>query len=115
MDGLYEFVLKSKAKHAEVFQHWICSEVFPSLSDNKCHHRSDNITKDELQDFANARQDRLYHEIVEHIKIRDHDAVLQAVFGEHLPTKRARINATNTSYRGGQSDTTNLRGSPNGV
>ena len=30
--GLYKLVLKSKAKHAEIFQDWVCSEVLPSYS-----------------------------------------------------------------------------------
>ncbi len=29
--GLYKLVLKSKAKHAEMFQDWVCEEVLPSI------------------------------------------------------------------------------------
>ncbi len=29
--GLYKLILKSKAKHAEVFQDWLCSEVPPQI------------------------------------------------------------------------------------
>ena len=29
--GLYKLILKSKAKHAEVFQDWVCAEVLPQI------------------------------------------------------------------------------------
>ena len=29
--GLYKLVLKSNAKHAEIFQDWVCEEVLPSI------------------------------------------------------------------------------------
>ncbi len=29
--GLHKLVLKSKAKHAEVLQDWVCEEVLPSI------------------------------------------------------------------------------------
>ena len=29
--GMYKLVFKSKAKHAEVFTDWVCSEVLPSI------------------------------------------------------------------------------------
>ena len=117
--GLYKLVLKSKAKHAEVFQDWVCAEVLPSIRKNgsynsKYPYRSDSITKDEAQEFANGREDRLHYDIVEHIKNRYPDAVLQAGLGEHLTTRHARIDATNKGYTAGQPDITILRGLPNG-
>ena len=117
--GLYKLVLKSKARHAEVFQDWVCSEVLPSIRkaggyNSKYPYRSDSITKDEAQEFANGREDRLHYDIVEHIKTRYPDAVLQAGVGEHLTAAHARIDATNKGYTAGQPDITILRGHPNG-
>ena len=117
--GLYKLILKSKAKHAEVFQDWVCSEVLPSIRktgryNSKYPYRSDSITKDEAQEFANGREDRIHYDIVEHIKTRYPDAVLQAGIGEHLTTQHARIDATNKGYTAGQPDITVLRGLPNG-
>ena len=117
--GLYKLVLKSKAKNAEVFQDWVCAEVLPSIRKNgsynsKYPYRSDSITKDEAQDFADGREDRLHYDIVQHIKSRYPDAVLQAGLGEHLTTQHARIDATNKGYTAGQPDITVLRGLPNG-
>ena len=117
--GLYKLGLKSKAKRAEVFQDWICAEVLPSIRKNgsynsKYPYRSDSITKDEVQEFADGREDRLHYDIVEHIRSRYPDAVLQAGLGEHLTTQHARIDAINKGYTAGQPDITVLRGLPNG-
>ena len=117
--GLYKLVFKSKVKSAEVFTDWVCAEVLPSIRKNgsynsKYPYRSDSITKDEVQEFANGREDRLHYDIVEHIKTRYPDALLQAGLGEHLTTRHARIDATNKGYTAGQPDITILRGLPNG-
>ena len=112
-------MFKSKAKHAEIFTDWVCAEVLPSIRKNgsynsKYPYRSDSITKDEAQEFANGREDRLHYDIVQHIKTRYPDAVLQAGLGEHLTTAHARIDAANKGYTAGQPDITILRGLPNG-
>ena len=117
--GLYKLVFKSKVKSAEVFTDWVCSEVLPSIRKTGSYnsnypYRRDNITNEEVQAFANGREDRLHYDIVEHVKTRYPDAVLQAGLGEHLTTLHARIDATNKGYTSGQPDITILRGLPNG-
>ena len=117
--GVHKLILKSRADHAEVFQEWFCSDVLPSIRkagghNSKYPYRRDNITNDEVQTFANGREDRLHYDIVEHIKTRYPDAVLHAGLGEHLTTLHARIDATYKGYKPGQPDITILKGLPNG-
>ena len=70
--GLFKLVFRSKAKHAETFQDWVCSEVLPSIRktgsyNSKYPYRRDNITNEEVEQFANGREDRLHYEVVKHI------------------------------------------------
>ena len=118
--GLFKLVFRSKAKHAETFQDWVCSEVLPSIRktgsyNSKYPYRRDNITNEEVEQFANGREDRLHYEVVKHIKARYPDAVLQAGLGEHLTTVHARTDATNKGYIAGQPDIIIVRGLPNGL
>ncbi len=117
--GLYKLVFKSKVKSAEVFTDWVCSEVLPSIRKTGSYnsnypYRSDSVTKDEAQEFANGREDRLHYDVVKHIKARYPDVVLQAGLGEHLTTLHARMDATNKGYTSGQPDIIIVRGLPNG-
>ena len=117
--GLYKLVLKSRVKHAEVFQDWVCSEVLPSIRKTGCYngnypYRRDNITKEEVEQFADGREDRLHYDVVKHVKTRYPDAVLLAGLGEHLTTLHSRMDATNKGYTSGQPDIMILRGLPNG-
>jgi prophage antirepressor-like protein len=117
--GLYKLVLKSRAKHAETFSDWVCSEVLPAIRktgsyNNTYPYRRDNITKEEVEQLAEGKEDELHYDVVKHIKNRYPDAVLQAGLGEHLVTLHARIDATSKGYRKGQPDLTILRGLPNG-
>jgi hypothetical protein len=81
--ALYKLVFKSKTKHAEVFQDWVCSEVPPSLFERP---------------VADNREDRLQYDLVKHIKARYPGFALQAGLGEHLTTLHAIINATSKGY-----------------
>jgi len=116
--GLFKLVFKSRAKHAEVFQDWVCSEVLPSIRktgryDSTYPYRRDNITKDEVEQFANVREDRLHYDVVKHVKARYPDAILQPGLGEHLTTSHARMDAASKGYASGHPDLMILRGLPN--
>ncbi len=112
-------MFKSKVKSAEVLTGWVCSEVLPSIRttgsyNSKYPYRSDSITKDEAQEFANGREDGYPYDVVKHIQARYPDAVLQAGLGEHLTKLHARIDATIKGYIAGQHDVIIVRGLPNG-
>ena len=111
-------MFKSRAKHAEVFQDWVCSEVLPSIRktgryDSTYPYRRDNITKDEVEQFANRREDRLHYDVVKHVKTRCPDAILQPALGEHLTTLHAKMDAASNGYASGHPDLLILRGLPN--
>ena len=117
--GLYKLVFKSKLKSAEVFSDWVCSEVLPAIRktgsyNSKYAYNRDNITNDEVYEFANGREDRLHYDVVKHIETKYPDAVSQAGLGEHLATLHVRIDASNKGYTQGQPDLTIIRRLPNG-
>ena len=117
--GLYRLVFRSKLKSAEVFTDWVCSEVLPSIRkhgfyNSQYPYRRNNITVEEVEEFANGREDRLHYDTVKHIKYKYPDAIVQAGLGEHLTTVHARIDSSKKGYTSGQPDITILRGLPNG-
>ena len=119
--GLYKLVLKSKAKHAEIFQDWVCSEVLPSIRktgsyNSEYFYNKSLATKDDVRQLARARgrEDILHYDIVAHLGERYPDAIVQAGLGEHLTTKHAGLDAQLKGQTAGQPDITILRGLPNG-
>ena len=119
--GLYKLILKPKAKHAEIFKDWVCSEVLPSIRktggyNNDYFYKKNLATKEEVKQHASVRgrEDTLHYDVVEHVKTRYPDAVVQAGLGEHLTTKHAGLDAQLKGYAAGQPDITVLRVLPNG-
>ncbi len=117
--GLCKLALKSRVKHATVFQNWVCSEVLFSIRKAGCYngdylYREDNVTKEEVEQFAEGREDRLHYEVVQHIKTRYPDVVLLAGLREHATPVHARRDATKKGYQAGQPDLTIINGPPNG-
>ena len=64
--------------------------------------------------LAEGREDQLHDQVIEHIKKRYPDAIINADIGEHLTTDHARMDAYLKGYTGGQPDIIVIRGLPNG-
>ena len=119
--GLYRLILKSKAKHAEVFQDWVCAEVLPSIRKtgsykNDYFYSKQVATRDEVRQLAikHGREDALHYQVVDHIKKEYPDAVIHAGLGEHLTTKHAKMDAKLKGYTKGEPDLKVIRKLPNG-
>ena len=117
--GMYKLVLKSKAKNAEAFSDWVCSEVLPAIRKKGTyslpgHYCSNEITWPEVREKAVGREDALHYRVIEYIRNTYPDAETIAGLGEHLQTKHQRMDGYLKGYVGGQPDIMVLRGLPNG-
>lgn len=81
---------------------------------NNYHYKRNNITKDEVNELAEGREDKLHYDIITYIKKKYPDAITIAGLGEHLTTVHSRIDATNKGYKKGQPDIMIIRGLTNG-
>ena len=117
--GMYKLVLKSKAKNAEAFSDWVCSEVLPKIRKTGSYslpgyYSSNSITWDEVRDKAVGREDELHYRIIEHIRRTYPDAVTTPGLGEHQTTDHQRMDSRLKGYIAGQPDIMVIRGLPNG-
>ena len=117
--GMYKLVFKSKAKNAEAFSDWVCSEVLPAIRKKGTyslpgHYCSNEITWPEVREKAAGREDALHYRVIEYIRNTYPDAETIAGLGEHLQTKHQRMDGYLKGYVGGQPDIMVLRGLPNG-
>ena len=117
--GMYKLVFKSKAKNAEAFSDWVCSEVLPAIRKKGTyslpgHYCSNEITWPEVREKAVGREDALHYRVIEYIRNTYPDAETIAGLGEHLQTKHQRMDGYLKGYVGGQPDIMVLRGLPNG-
>ncbi len=73
-------------------------------------------TKSGVRQLASerGRKDVLHYDIVEHIKTRYPDAIVQAGLGQYLSTEHAGLDAQLEGYRAGQPDIAIIRGPPIG-
>ena len=116
---MYKLVFKSKAKNAEAFSDWVCSEVLPAIRKKGTyslpgHYCSNEITWPEVREKAVGREDALHYRVIEYIRNTYPDAETIAGLGEHLQTKHQRMDGYLKGYVGGQPDIMVLRGLPNG-
>ena len=117
--GLFKLVFKSKAKNAEAFSDWVCSEVLPKIRKTGSYslpgyYSSNSITWDEVRDKAVGREDELHYRIIEHIRRTYPDAVTTPGLGEHQTTDHQRMDSRLKGYIAGQPDIMVIRGLPNG-
>ena len=117
--GLYKLVFKSKAKTAEDFSDWVCSEVLPSIRKSGTyslsgHYSPNDITWAEAREKAVGREDALHYRAVEYIRTTYPDAETTAGLGEHLQTSHQIKDGFLKGYKGGQPDIMVIRGLPNG-
>lgn len=68
----------------------------------------------EVKRLAEGKEDQLHYQVIEHIRKRYPDAIINAGLGEHLTTDHARMDAYLKGYTGGQPDIIVIRGLPNG-
>ena len=76
---MYKLVFKSKAKTAEDFSDWVCSEVLPSIrKSGSCslpgYYSSNDITWTEVREKAVGREDALHYRVAEYIRTTYPDA-----------------------------------------
>ena len=117
--GMYKLVLKSKAKNAEAFSDWVCSEVLPKIRKTGSysvpgHYSSNNISWKEVFEKAVGREDALHYKVIRYIRSTYPDAETIVSLGEHLQTDHQRMDSYLKGYVGGQPDIMVLRGLPNG-
>jgi hypothetical protein len=117
--GMYKLVFKSKAKRAEEFSDWVCSEVLPKIRKTGSysvpgHYSSNNISWKEVFEKAVGREDALHYKVIKYIRATYPDAETIVGLGEHLQTDHQRMDGYLKGYVGGQPDIMVLRGLPNG-
>ena len=71
--GIYKLVLKSKAKNAEEFSDWVCSEVLPKIRktgsySHTGHYSSNDISWKEVFETAAGREDGLHYKVKRYIR-----------------------------------------------
>jgi prophage antirepressor-like protein len=125
--GLYALIFGSTLPEAKVFKRWVFSEVLPQIRKTGSYSNSYHYWRDKddlgatpserwktVKQLGGGREDGLHYRVVEHIRKRYPDAVINFGGGEHQPTDHARMDAYLKGYTGGQTDITITRGLPNG-
>ena len=117
--GMYKLVLKSKAKNAEAFSDWVCSEVLPKIRktgsySHTGHYSSNDISWKEVFETAAGREDGLHYKVVKYIRATYPDVQTIAGLGEYQTTDHQRMDGYLKGYVGGQPDIMLIRGLPNG-
>ncbi len=107
--GLYRLVFKSKAKFADAFEDWVCTDVLPQIRKTGSyslpgHYSSNNITWGEVHRKAIGREDELHYKVTEHIRSAYPDAVITPGLGEHHVTDHQRMDSYLKGYATGQPD-----------
>ena len=97
--GLYRLVLKSKAKHAEVFQDWVCEEVLPSI-------RKAGVYTAPLlgQQIKLLNETDLHYKVMDCIRTQFPELHVIPGLGEMQTTTQQRSDGWKKGYVGGQPD-----------
>ena len=97
--GLYRLVLKSKAKHAEIFQDWVCEEVLPSI-------RKSGIYTAPLlgQQIKLLNETDLHYKAMDCIRVQFPELHVVPGLGEMQTTTQQRSDGWKKGYVGGQPD-----------
>ena len=97
--GLYRLVLKSKAKHAEIFQDWVCEEVLPSI-------RKSGIYTAPLlgQQIKLLNETDLHYKVMDCIRVQFPELHVVPGLGEMQTTTQQRSDGWKKGYVGGQPD-----------
>ena len=97
--GLYRLVLKSKAKHAEIFQDWVCEEVLPSI-------RKSGIYTAPLlgQQIKLLNESDLHYKVMDCIRVQFPELHVVPGLGEMQTTTQQRSDGWKKGYVGGQPD-----------
>lgn len=116
---MYKLVLKSKAKNAEAFSDWVCSEVLPKIRKTGSysalgHCSSNDISWKEVFETAAGREDGLHYKVIRYIRTTYPDVQTIAGLGEYQTTDHQRMDGYLKGYVGGQPDIMLIRGLPNG-
>ena len=117
--GLYRLAFKSKAKNAELFTDWVCSEVLPQIRKTGSYsvpgrYSSNDISWKEVFEAAAGREDGLHYKVVKYIRTTYPDVTTIAGLGEYQTTDHQRMDGYLKGYVGGQPDIMLIRGLPNG-
>ena len=97
--GLYRLVLKSKAKHAEIFQDWVCEEVLPSIR------KAGTYTVPLLgQQIKLLNETDLHYKVMDCIRVQFPELHVVPGLGEMQTTTQQRNDGWKKGYVGGQPD-----------
>ena len=97
--GLYRLVLKSKAKHAEIFQDWVCEEVLPSI-------RKTGVYTAPLlgRQIKLLNETDLHYKVMDCIRVQFPELHVVPGLGEMQTTTQQRSDGWKKGYVGGQPD-----------
>ena len=97
--GLYKLVLKSKAKHADIFQDWVCEEVLPSIR------KTGTYTAPLMgQQIKLLSETDLHYKVIDCIRPQFPEFHVIPGLGEMQTTTRQRSDGWKKGYVGGQPD-----------
>ena len=97
--GLYRLVFRSKAKHAEVFQDWVCEEVLPSIR------KSGTYTAPLVaQQIKLLNETDLHYKVMDCIRTQFPEFHVIPGLGEMQTTTQQRSDGWKKGYVGGQPD-----------
>ena len=114
--GMYKLVLRSKAKNAEAFSDWVCSEVLPSIRKTGAYVAQPPpppppaIVAPICGDFKCDRSFTVHNETDLHSKVVDYirrffpQAKMMAGLGEFQTTSSLRIEGYKNGYQKGTAD-----------
>ena len=97
--GLYKLILRSKAKHAEVFQDWVGAEVLPSIRETGSYAAPLLGNQIELLNETDLR-----YKVIDCIRNKFVELVVVPGLREMQATKKQRIDGWRKGYIGGQPD-----------
>jgi len=97
--GLYKLILKSKAKHAEVFQDWVCETVLPEIRKTGTY-TSPLIAKQ----ITLLNETDLHYKVMDCIRNQFPEFHVVPGLGEMQTTTQQRSDGWKKGYVGGQPD-----------
>jgi hypothetical protein len=97
--GLYRLALKSKAKHAEVFQDWVCEEVLPSIRKTGSY-----TTQLVGRQMSLMNENDLHYKVMDCIRKQFPELLVIPGLGEMQATPQQRSDGWKKGYVGGQPD-----------
>jgi len=104
--GLYKLIFKSKAKNAEVFTDWVCSDVLPAIR------KTGSYTAPAIEDseplvhhqMKLLNETDLHYKVIDCIRNKFPELIVIPGLGEMQRTTQMRSDAFKKGYIGGQPD-----------